>query len=167
MINGTHTENDKERADTFAASLEKVHNVHQGTIFDDEFKVEVKDTIIEHEILLKPLVSHVPEEDDDHETRAPITSGEIKAFQKKCKSSSAPRLDGIIYGVLNQTNDKVYEALAKICNACIATGYYHKLWKKAEGIMIPKPGRDGKNPGNYRPISLLSCMGKLFEKNAS
>ena len=53
-----HTENDKERADTFAASLEKVHNVHQGTIF----------------------VSHVPKEDDDHETLAPITSGDIKAY---------------------------------------------------------------------------------------
>ena len=40
-----HTENDKERADTFAASLEKVHNVHQGTtIFDDEFKVEVENS---------------------------------------------------------------------------------------------------------------------------
>ena len=59
---GTHTENDKERADTFAASLEKVHNVHQGTIFDDEFKVEVESTIKEHEMLFKPLVSHVPED---------------------------------------------------------------------------------------------------------
>ena len=161
---GTHTENDKERADTFAASLEKVHNVHQGTIFDDEFKVEVESTIKEHEMLFKPLVSHVPEEDDDHETLTPITTGEIKAYLKKCKSSSAPGLDGIRYGVLKQANDKVYEALAKICNGCMATGYYPKLWKKAEGIMIPKPGKDGKMPGNYRPISLLSCMGKLFEK---
>ena len=161
---GTHTENDKERADTFAALLEKVHNVHQGTIFYDEFKVEVKSTIKEHEMLFKPLVSHVPEEDDDHETLAPITPGEIKAYLKKCKTSSAPGLDGIRYGALKQANDEVYEALAKICNACMATGYFPKLWKKAEGIMIPKPGKDGKMPENYRPISLLSCMGKLFEK---
>ena len=110
---GTHTENDKERADTFAASLEKVHNVHQGTIFDDEFKVEVESTIKEHEMLFKPLVSHVPEENDDHETLTPITTGEIKAYLKKCKSSSAPGLDGIRYGVLKQANDTVYEALAK------------------------------------------------------
>ena len=117
-------------------------------------------------MLFKPPVSHVPKEDDDHETLAPITSGEIKACLKKCKSSTVPGLDGIRYGVLKQANDKVYGALAKICDACMATVYYPKLWKKAEGIMIPKPGKDGKNPGNYRPISLLSCMGNLFEKNA-
>ena len=52
---GTHTENDKERIYTLAASLEKVHNVHQGTIFDDEFKVEVESTIKEHKMLFKPL----------------------------------------------------------------------------------------------------------------
>ena len=52
--------------------------------------------------------------------------------------------------------------MAKICNACMATGYYPKLWKK--DIMIPKPDKDGKMPGDYRPISLPSCMGKLFEK---
>ena len=115
-------------------------------------------------MLFQSLVSHVPEEDDDHETLATITSGEIKDYLKKCKSSSAPGLDGIKYGVIKQANDKIYEALAKICNACMATGYYLKLLKKREGIMIPKPGKDGKNPGNYRHISLLSCMGKLFEK---
>ena len=149
----TPTENDKERDDTFAASLEKVHNLRQGTIFNAEFKVEIESTIKQHEMLFKPLVSHVPEEDDDHETLAPITSGEIKAYLKKCKSSSAPGLDGIRYGVLKQANDNVYEDLAKICNACMATGYYLKLWKKAEGIMIPKPGRDGQISGDYRPIS--------------
>ena len=105
-------------------------NVHQGTIFDDEFKVEVESTIREHEMLFKPLVSHVPEEDNDHEKLATITSGEIKAYLKKCKSSSAPGLDGIRYGVLKQANDNVYEDLAKICNACMATGYYPKLWKR-------------------------------------
>ena len=63
--------------------------------------------------------------------QTPITTGDIKAYLKKCKSSSAPGLDGIRYGVLKQANDKVYEALAQICNACMATGYYPKLWKKA------------------------------------
>ena len=128
--------------------------------------MEVESAIKEHKMLFKPLVSYVPEEDDDYETLAPITSGDIKAYLKKCKSSLATGLDDISYGVLEQANNKFYEALAKICDACMATGYYPKLWKKAEGIMIPKPGKDGKNPRNHRPItiSLLSCMSKLFEK---
>jgi hypothetical protein len=29
---------------------------------------------------------------------------------------------------------------------------------------ISKPGKDHSNPSNYRPISLLSSISKLFEK---
>ena len=30
--------------------------------------------------------------------------------------------------------------------------------------MVPKPGKDLSSAKNYRPISLLSCLGKLFER---
>jgi hypothetical protein len=33
--------------------------------------------------------------------------------------------------------------------------------------MLHKPGKDKKLPGSYRPISLLSCIGKLFERTIS
>ena len=32
------------------------------------------------------------------------------------------------------------------------------------GTMIPKPNKNHKVTTNYRPISLLSCIKKLFEK---
>ena len=85
---GTHTENDKERADTFAASLDKVHNVRQGTIFDDEFKVEVEITFKEHEMLFKPLVHHVPKENDAHKTlySPNINTRKNQGLSEKCKS---------------------------------------------------------------------------------
>ena len=38
------------------------------------------------------------------------------------------------------------------------------MWKKATLIPIHKKGKDKKNPNSYRPISLLSCLGKLQEK---
>jgi hypothetical protein len=31
-------------------------------------------------------------------------------------------------------------------------------------IPVPKPGKDHSNPSNYRPISLLSSISKVFEK---
>ena len=31
-------------------------------------------------------------------------------------------------------------------------------------IPIPTPGKDSKNPSNYRPISVMSCLCKTMEK---
>jgi hypothetical protein len=39
-----------------------------------------------------------------------------------------------------------------------------KEWKHAVVIPIPKPGKDPSNPSNYRPISLLSSISKVFER---
>ena len=38
------------------------------------------------------------------------------------------------------------------------------LWKEAEIIPIAKKGKEKKDPNSYRPISLLSCVGKLLER---
>jgi len=43
-------------------------------------------------------------------------------------------------------------------------GYFPKEWKLATIIVIKKPGKDNTNPRNYRPISLLSSVSKIFEK---
>ena len=40
----------------------------------------------------------------------------------------------------------------------------YAVWKEATGTMIPKPKKDPKIVTNYRPISLLGCLGILFEK---
>ena len=38
------------------------------------------------------------------------------------------------------------------------------VWKEAVTIPVPKKGKNKKNPRSYRPISLLSCVGKLLER---
>jgi hypothetical protein len=38
------------------------------------------------------------------------------------------------------------------------------MWKHARVISILKPGKDPAMPSNYRPISLLDTIGKIFEK---
>ncbi|KAF7557551.1 hypothetical protein G7Z17_g571 [Cylindrodendrum hubeiense] len=48
---------------------------------------------------------------------------------------------------------------------CLCLGHHPKAFKGAEVIMIPKPGkRDLSSPRAWRPISLLSCLGKGLER---
>ena len=54
--------------------------------------------------------------------------------------------------------------LAHIFECCLAAGYYPKQFKHAYIIFILKKGTDKHDPLNYRPISLLNTMGKIFGK---
>ena len=62
------------------------------------------------------------------------------------------------FGLLNK------KTLLKLFNESWKTGTVPAMWKKATIIPIHKKGKDKKNPNSYRPITLLSCLGKLQEK---
>jgi hypothetical protein len=42
--------------------------------------------------------------------------------------------------------------------------YFPTKWKHSKVIPIPKPNKDHSDPSNFRPISLLSAISKVFEK---
>ncbi|CAF4777969.1 unnamed protein product, partial [Rotaria magnacalcarata] len=54
--------------------------------------------------------------------------------------------------------------LTKLFNQILKQGYIPTKWKTANIILILKPKKDKQHPSSYRPISLLSCLGKLLEK---
>ena len=54
--------------------------------------------------------------------------------------------------------------LLKIFNRSWMKGVVPGVWKEAIVIPVPKKGKDRKNPRSYRPISLLSCLGRLLER---
>ena len=54
--------------------------------------------------------------------------------------------------------------LLDVFNDIWASGEIPECWKEATVIPISKPGKDPKNPSNYRPISLTSCLCKIMER---
>lgn len=51
-----------------------------------------------------------------------------------------------------------------IFNNLLNHAHFPKCWKKAKILLIHKKGKDKWDPNNYRPISLLSNIGKVFER---
>ncbi|KAH7464077.1 hypothetical protein FOMA001_g17794 [Fusarium oxysporum f. sp. matthiolae] len=53
----------------------------------------------------------------------------------------------------------------RLFEGCLAMGHHPKPFRAAEVVMIAKPGRrDLTTPRAWRPISLLSCLGKGLER---
>ena len=81
------------------------------------------------------------------------------------KTKSAPGEDEITYGVMKLLSDTTLQILCDVINKCMAENLFPKAWKKAKVRMVPKPGRDCAVAGNNRPISLLSCLAKIYERH--
>lgn len=76
----------------------------------------------------------------------------------------APGSDGILNILLKNLPPSSIDSICVLFNACIRLNHWPTSFKEAKVIPIPKPGKDSNRSDNYRPISLLNTMGKLFEK---
>lgn len=76
----------------------------------------------------------------------------------------APGPDEISNKVLRNVPKSTAMVLTSIYNACLSISYFPTLWKSGKIVAIPKPGKDLSDPKSYRPISLLSNIGKVFER---
>ena len=100
---------------------------------------------------------------DDSTTARPVAMIEVKRALAKSKGKSSPGEDKLSYKILKHLPEVCLDRLARYYTLCLNWGYFPIAWKKALVTMIPKPSKD-LTPNNYRPISLLPCLGKLFEK---
>lgn len=79
------------------------------------------------------------------------------------KNTSAGH-DNIPWLVFKKLDSEIHKHVLKIFNFCINNGFIPQTWKTGNITVIHKPNTDPKKTRNYRPITLLPVMGKLFEK---
>ena len=92
-----------------------------------------------------------------------ITSREVEVAIKNMKKNKAPGLDEISKDILEEGGDEVITQLVKLFNQIITKKCIPQSWKEAKIILLHKKG-DKADIKNYRPISLLSHLYKIFTK---
>jgi len=89
---------------------------------------------------------------------------EVKRKILSLKLRSAPGNDGVTPMMLRHLSRKALTHLTQLFNHLLWLGYFPTNWKRAKVVPIPKPNKPGTDPNSYRPNSLLSTLGKLFER---
>ena len=94
-----------------------------------------------------------------------ITLDEIRHAVKQPKTRKAPGWDKVQNEHIIHGGPKLLYYVSKLFNAILKNEQIPTAWKLSIIIPIYKgKGKIKSDPDNYRPISLLPCMCKLFEK---
>lgn len=105
-----------------------------------------------------------PQEHELQLLNRPITPEEVDEAIDHVGGWKASGHDDIHNQLLKQGGDHFIDSLVLLFNWSFKIGYMPKQWKLCNIAPIPKPGRDHTKAKNYRPIALLSCVGKIMER---
>ena len=92
-----------------------------------------------------------------------ITANEVESVLKALQTGKASGPDAINNRILKELAKPLSFPLSDLFNASLSKGKVPALWKQANVTPIHKKN-DPSEITNYRPISLLSTVGKVLEK---
>uniref|UniRef100_A0A1B0BXD6 Reverse transcriptase domain-containing protein n=1 Tax=Glossina palpalis gambiensis TaxID=67801 RepID=A0A1B0BXD6_9MUSC len=152
------------KVNVLAEHFERIHNSNMSsTLSNYEDVVRYSVSLLSDRI---PLTSFDTVNMDSERLRANhefFTPSDIRSALKTRNNKKSAGPDGIPNFVFKKTTVSVWSHVTSLYNHCINIEYYPTSWKKAIVFPVLKPGDDPKLVQSYRPISLLSNVGKLFE----
>ena len=156
---GQYIIDDKGKAEVFREYWQNQFNPNINGLLGTNQEIE------NHWALIESLAKNEalsPLEDGSATPIKKITREEIRFAIRKLKLK-APGKDEVSNILIKKAGNTFVTKLRTLYNLSLAVGYVPTSWKIAVIVNIPKPGKDHLEPNGYRPISLLSCLGKLLE----
>lgn len=92
-----------------------------------------------------------------------ITESEVSDVLKILKLGKACGSDLVSHNMLKNTANTINRPLKILFNMSLRNRCFPSSWKEATVIPLFKKG-DRHEVSNYRPVSLISCLGKVFER---
>ncbi|CAF3691628.1 unnamed protein product [Rotaria sp. Silwood1] len=151
------------------SDLEKVNMF--ATYFENDVYPSTPDTSAFH-VHISEVVKKIKKSINNSSINSPsinsqdfqvITPKELKSILKQLPNS-APGPDNVHNRCLKNFTKSLIDHLLNLMNTSLSFGYIPSSWKNAFIILLLKPGKDRTQVSSYRPISLLSCVGKVLEK---
>ena len=93
-----------------------------------------------------------------------ITKEEVQTAVNELKNGKAPGLDGCVGECLKAGGASIVEWLVRLLNVCFVTSVVPLDWMSACIVPLYKGKGDRHECANYRGISLLSVVGKVYGK---
>ena len=133
------------------------HFITAGHLFD-RFNSDLKSTVLTDE---PPVVSCLPVDCSFHFN--PVSISEVRSALKRLDSKKTAGPDSLDPFFLKLAADSIAEPLTSIFNLSLSTNKLPKVWKSAFVLPLLKGG-ESSIVNNYRPISKLCILAKVFEK---
>lgn len=89
---------------------------------------------------------------------------EIEEIIKSRPNKKSTGSDEMPYYLIKFFDYNIILFFTILFNHLISQSYFPKVWRSAQIIPIPKTNKDQTILTNWRPISQLQCISKIFEK---
>lgn len=89
---------------------------------------------------------------------------EVRDVVESRPNKNSTGSDELPYTIIKTFNDEIIRGITILFNHLIAVSYFPICWQEAIITAIPKPNKDSTMIKNWRPISMLTCISKIFER---
>ena len=143
----------RESASVYAAYLRSHFSISQPKAL----RSRARDYLSELRQVTCPVESH-------SSFCSPFTLAEFHAAASNLSSSTATGPDKVAYPMLKHLPRSGMDFLLHIFNLSWSSHSFPSIWKTSSIIPIHKMEKPLDSPASFRPISLTSCVSKLFER---